>query len=289
MRDLLDSFTSKLGSLGKRTVIIGAAVVVLVLIFIVSLITLTGGGGDGDGEEDFGEMGELMVFDQVGDDLPGGAGATVEERVAATMEAMDPTATPVPPTETPDIPATFQAEMEERRERAERVLKLNPLDRDTVRNPYLNDAELNYMSDMGGVLWSNTKAWMHVRRVLYVEVPDWSLELLEYHVSEARGFLEEAGLRENWRDYELGEIVEAYGRTVYQGMDGVGDAVGYLREAEQILGMSDSGLSSDLLFEDRERLGQLGRQAERSLGEFDDAMSRYGCSVCGELFRLRGR
>lgn len=292
MVDFLESIKGRLGSLDRRTLVllgVGGFLVVLVIVVVISVT----GGGEGDGDVD--NLGELMVFDNDGEDGGGGAGSgglvsesVVESRVQATLEAMVPTETPVPPTSTPDIGATFEAEMDERRQRSDRILKLNPLDSDLERNPYLNDSELKYLNDMGGMLWSHTKVWMHLRHLLFLDVADWSHEVVEYHYLESKEFLEQAEDVRSRRDYELGEVVESYGNTIHEGMRGVSEGVRYLGEAERLLEGSDSGLSSDLSFEDREELGKLARQVERSLGEFDDAMSRYGCSVCGELFRLRG-
>ena len=287
MVDFLDSISRKIGSMDKRLMLLVAGVVVIGAFTLVVLMTLGGGGDDGD------DLGEQMVFEDDGSVTQGGGvlvdAMSVAERVEATLEAMEPTATPVPPTPTPDIAATFEAELEGRRERTERILKLHPLDKDVVRNPYLNDAELEYLSDLGVVLWSHTKAWLHLRRVLFVDVTEWSHRNVEYHYLEAKSFLAEAEGAESRRDYELGEVVEGYGVTIEEGMRGIANAVRYLGEAERLLRDSESGLIADLSYEDREELGQLSRKVEKNLGDFDDAMSRYGCSVCGELFRLRGR
>ena len=292
MRDVLNRVIEPLRSLsGRSLVFIGIGLAILLVIVVAGLTML--GGGDASSVD---PLSQQMVFDNGDAGLVEGtpgvdpllSASVVEQRVAATIEAMTPTATPVP-SPTPDIPATFEAQMEERRARAERVLQLHPLDQDIQRNPYLNDAELSFLSDLGGVLWSNTKAWMHVRRVLFLDVGDWSYEVLDFHVSEADLFVVEGRERRTSRDYELGDIVAAYGRVVQEGVAGVGDAVESLKEARTILADSETGLGTDLPFEDRERLRQLSREAEKAIGEFDDAMSRYGCSVCGELFRFRSR
>ena len=294
MPGFLESLIGRVSDMEMRTRILAAGALLGVAVLVFVVFTALGGGGDGDGDADDPLTSQMIFDDPPSAEGGGGAAAVmvdesvVEARVAATVEALEQAVTVVP-TQTPDIAATFQAEMADRRERADRVLKLHPLDKDVSRNPYLNGVELRYLSDMGLVLWSNTKAWMHVRRVLFVEVADWSVPLLEYHVSEAKAALEEGKEGRSRRDYELGEVVEAYGRTINEGMTGIADAVTRLAEAQVILLGSDSGLSSDLSYEDREKLGQLKRQVERDVGEFDDAMSRYGCSVCGELFRLRGR
>ena len=292
MRDLLSGLVDKVTGMETRTLVLVGVGVVTVAVLMVVALTMMGGGSSADDDP----LSRQMVFpdgsggeDAGALDSEGGMTASViEQRVAATIAAMVPTATPIP-TPSPDIPATFQAQMEERRARSERVLQLHPLDRDVVRNPYLNDAELSYLSDLGGVLWANTKAWMHVRRLLFVDVGDWSYEVVNFHVAEAQLSLAEAKDRRSRRDYEVGDVVAAYGRVIEDGVRGVSDAVKALDDARDILQGSDSGLSADLPYEDRELVRQLSREAEKSIGGFDDAMSQYGCSVCGELFRLRSR
>ena len=291
MRDIVSGLVDKVTAMETKTLVMAGIGVVTVVVLMVAVLTLTGGSSPDDDP-----LSRQMVFP----DGQGGGGddrlleegelpaSVIEQRVAATIAAMAPTATPVP-TATPDIPATFQAQMEERRARSERVLQLHPLDRDVVRNPYLNDAELSYMSDLGGVLWANTKAWMHVRRLLFVDVGDWTFEVVNFHVAEAELSLAESEDQRSRRDYEIGDVVAAYGRVIEDGVDGVSEAVKALDDARDILQGSDSGLSADLPFEEREMLRQLSRKAEKAIGGFDDAMSQYGCSVCGELFRLRGR
>ncbi len=290
MPGFIDSLFGKITEMdGKKRLAIGGVVVLVVAAVVTGWMLMLGGE-----KARVNPLETQMEFDEPsgGVEVEGGGmlyeESVIQRRVQATLEAIPPEDTPVP-TETPDVPATFQAEMADRRARADRVLKLHPLDREVVRNPYLNYAEVSYLEDLGGVLWANAKAWMHIRRVLFVEVADWSLPLLEFHVSEGELFLKEGDEYRSRRDYELGEVVEAYGDTIYEGMEGIKEGLERLSEAEDILAESDSGLSSDLSYEDREELGRLKRQAERDLGEFDDAMSRYGCSVCGELFRLKGR
>lgn len=214
--------------------------------------------------------------------------SVIAERVAATVAAIVPTHTPVP-TPTPDIAATLQAELAANRARSDRMLKLDPLSVRETRNPYLTGNEMDHLLGLGEALWDHTKAWLHMRELLALSLSDWSVSGAGFHISESARHLETYGDRDS-RRYgrdRLGEVVATYTDTLEAGMAGVRQASLKLEQAWHVLSRSPSGLMVDLPFEDRERVAQLAREAESGLTEFDNAMSRYGCSVCGELFRLR--
>ena len=267
----------------------------------VYMVFIKGGGDEAPGGNiDLSGQIDFSTLPDAGDVAGSGGGAdsaaavpvmleedVVAERVAATIEAMGPFETPVP-TPTPDIAATLQAELNTNRSESDRILRLDPLNSREPRNPYLTEGEIERMAEMGPALWSHTKAWLHVREVLSLGVGDWSSRFLGFHIFEAESYVADfTDRRERRGSDDVGEVVVAYVRSVEEGMQGVRSAVLSLQRAAAILGRSESGAMVDLPFEEREEIARLARDAEELLVEFDNAMSQYGCSVCGELFRLR--
>ena len=201
-------------------------------------------------------------------------------RVAETIEAM---ATPVPPptpTPTPDIAATLQAELDRNRALAPPVVLLNPLDLETDRDPYLTPAELDYFRKLGPRLWVYTQVWLHVQKILSVDSSEWDSDVLGYDVEVARDLLSSAPERPMLSSSgDVDPLVRAYADSVESGMAGVREAVSRLSEAVEILAGEEVG------HPEREELLRASRGVEGHLAVFDEAMSAYGCSVCGELFR----
>ena len=120
MRDTLE----RLAEVDRKKLLVYAGIAVVFLLLVVGSCRLVGGEKEPSVEEVAVEP--VMVEE-----------SEVERRVAATVEAMEPeaTATPEP---TPDVAATLQADMEANREKSGRVLMMNPLDSDELRNPYLS-------------------------------------------------------------------------------------------------------------------------------------------------------
>ena len=257
----------------NKMVLAAGAVVFLVLV-IGLLVVVRGGGGqpaDGSGEESplLAETGTGVVDDE----------SVIAERVAATMEAMQPAPTVTP---TPDIAATLQAELFANR--MDRLV-LSPLDRRGERNPYLNEDELEYLTGLGDRLWVYTKVWLHVRELLSVDPVKWTLEFVEGEVRQASALLGSVTERRSPSSAEVGEVVLVYGQTIEEGMSEVGQAVTLLEEAVRVLGEADEG--EPLSAGGRQSLTVIVRAVEDGMDGFDRAMSSYGCSICGELFRHR--
>ena len=282
-----------------RKVLVGGILLVVLVFAVIGFFLFSGGGGPPGGAVDLGEQIDFSAVAPSGE--PGSSGepggsvppplldeSVVAERVAATIEAMVPAETPAP-TLTPDIAATLQAELRANRARSDRILQLGPLDSREARNPYLTASELDHIIRIGPVLWAHTKAWLHVQELLSLGVSDWSSSSLGFHVSQAEGHVEPyVGRAVASPDRRgVGELVSAYTVTVEEGMRGVRSSVSLLSKALRILEMSDTGQMVDLPFEDRQEIAQLAQDAEDHLVDFDDSMSQYGCSICGELFRLR--
>ena len=80
-----------------------------------------------------------------------------------------------------------------------------------------------------------------------------------------------------------GPRVAAYGEEVVYGFSSLTEAVQRMRQAEGLLrdigpgGALDQGQADQLLLIDT--------QVNEAIWEYHRVMSRYGCSICGELFR----
>ena len=264
-----------------RKVVLGGLVLVLVLLFVVAYFFTSGGSGE-PGE------GELMTFSDSGPGSESGADglpfpsspqldeSVIEERVAATLAAM-----PTPePTVTPDIGATLAAELAQNR--PERSLVLNPLDFQDVRTPHLTEDELEYFRAVGRHIWVYTRVWFRIQETLAVGSSDWTVMMLSEDVEWSRELLASLPKQPGRESGAIGEVVEAYLESLELGMDGVDDSISRLEDAEKLL---DEALVIGLT--EREQLARIARDIERLSGDFDDVMSSYGCSICGELFRYR--
>ncbi len=260
---------------------IGLVVVSLtaVLLIGIPIFILTSGDDEGaDGSAGAAGTGEALLGP---DGLPLRSteeiiAESVSESVAATMQAI-PTPTLAP---TPDVAATLQAQLAFNRDLAPAVVALDPLVREEDRSPYLTPAELGYFEEIGPRLWIHTQVWFHVRRVISVEVAEWDPEVFNYDLGRAEELLASAPDRANYSSMgEVGFVVRSYADDIETGMAGVSQAVTQLAEARSILEEEEVGAP------ERTRLIRISRDVEYLLDGFDEAMSSYGCSVCGELFR----
>ena len=203
--------------------------------------------------------------------------SVIEERVAATIAAM-----PVPEsTPTPDIGATLSAELA--MNRPERAIVLSPLDVQGSRTPHLTEDELAYFRGMGGRIWAYTKVWLRLQDVLSVDPFRWSETMLAEDVEWSQNVLLSAPDAPVGGSGSVSEVVLAYVKTLDEGMTGVRDAVARMDDAREIIAGSQ-GMSP----EEREDVARIARDMDRLTVAFDEAMSAYGCSICGELFRYRG-
>ena len=285
---MVDRITRLDRRIGIVIVIVG---VILILSLVLWLVTsIMGGdespGGGTGGTEDWmrPQPGELGPDGQPGElGLDGQPIIPVAELVAqavqATMEAI-PTPTPSP---TPNIAATLQAEMALNRKMVSPVLMLNPLDLKLDRDPYLTSNELRYFRELGPRLWTYTRVWLHLQEVLSVDIAEWDFGVLEHDLGRAQALLESAPDRPQFerggRGQPVDPLVRAYSDSIETGMTGVREAVARLSDAEDVLSRPVVGHS------ERDELLRIARDVEDLLADFDSAMSAYGCSVCGELFR----
>ena len=267
---------------------IGLAVVGVVLVLLISVPFFLMGGGDENGDENGDVVDDAFLIPLEDAPLvPGGLALPSQEElvafsVAATIEAI-PTETPVP-TPTPNVAATLQAQLSFNREQAPPVIALNPLDSDGSRDPYLTSVELEFFRDLGPRLWVYTQVWFHVRQIIAVEVSEWDAGVFGEDLEWAQTVLASAPDRSGYSGMgEVDPVVRSYADTIEAGMKGVSQAVVRLAEAKSILEEEEVGPL------ERSKLIRISREVEYLLDEFDGAMSAYGCSVCGELFRWAGR
>ena len=270
-------------SLDRR---IGIAVVAVAMLLFLGFVawgvsSLMGDDGDDDSSDGSrsGDPGPLS--DEVGlDGEPIPLSTVVARAVRSTVEAL-PTPTPVP---TPDIASTLQAELNLNREVVQPVVVLSPLDLDADRDPYLTPGELAYFRDLGPRLWTYVQAWLHLQNFLSREVSEWELESFFVTMEEVRFLVGSAPARPRLRasrDNPVDPLVRAYANSIESGMTGVREAVSRFSDAEDVL-LEMEG------HQRREALLRIVHDVEEYLADFHDAMSSYGCSVCGELFRRSG-
>ena len=267
---------------------IGLAVVGVVLVLLISVPFFLMGGSDENGDENGDVVDDAFLIPMEDAPLvPGGLALPSQEElvafsVAATIAAI-PTETPVP-TPTPNVAATLQAQLAFNREQAPPVIALNPLDSDGSRDPYLTSVELEFFRDLGPRLWVYTQVWFHVRQIIAVEVSEWDAGVFGEDLEWAQTVLASAPDRSGYSGMgEVDPVVRSYADTIEAGMKGVSQAVVRLAEAKSILEEEEVGPL------ERSKLIRISREVEYLLDEFDGAMSAYGCSVCGELFRWAGR
>ena len=267
---------------------VGLAVVGVVLVLFISVPFFLMSGGDENGDENGDVVDDAFLIPLEDAPLvPGGLALPSQEElvafsVAATIAAI-PTETPVP-TPTPNVAATLQAQLAFNREQAPPVIALNPLDSDGSRDPYLTSVELEFFRDLGPRLWVYTQVWFHVRQIIAVEVSEWDAGVFGEDLEWAQTVLASAPDRSGYSGMgEVDPVVRSYADTIEAGMKGVSQAVVRLAEAKSILEEEEVGPL------ERSKLIRISREVEYLLDEFDGAMSAYGCSVCGELFRWAGR
>ena len=274
---MVDRITQLDRRIGIVIVIVGVVVIMTLVLWLVASLT----GGDGSAGEGAGGAADWMqpMPDELGPDGEPIPQATLVARaVAATIEAI-PTPTPLP---TPNVAATLQAELALNRERVRPVLMLNPLDLELDRDPYLTPDELRYFRELGPRLWTYTRVWLHLQEVLSVDIAEWDLSVIQHDLGRAQVLLESAPERPKFgrgsRDKPVDPLVRAYADSIETGMTSVREAVARLSDAEDIL-------AGPVGHPERDELLRIARDVEQLLAGFDDAMSAYGCSVCGELFR----
>ena len=290
---ILDRFRD----MSRRRLIIFSVVGLLVLILLVFVLQgLTGGEPSevtedaGEGEAiiaiDFSEFPEEGEGEAVPGSDPGGASLmSVDEQVKATVAAMNPTPTPtlVP---TPNIAATVQAGIASRQGSGSFSLAKNPLDAGVMRSPELTSDEKLYFAAMGDDLWVASQVYLRLIEVSSSEYQDWSGAYLKDRLSYIEALLETfSGSRPAPSSSNVGDVVITYVAFIDQGIASVKEAVEELRGAVKVFEESEGEYLDELEASERDLLRQHYLSMNGLLLDFYSAMSSYGCSACGELFR----
>ena len=261
-------------------IVIGVIVVLMLLIVGVQRLGSNGDGGDGQDGALAGPLpGEVGYVDMVlVDNL-------VVEQVSATVAAMEPTATPEP---TPDIAATVQARLN---------LGVSPslsqpvLGRGDVRNPYLRKVDIQHLHELGEELWLAVVVYLRLAEVSGLDFNDLSWTFVEERVEVVDGVF--SGGVSEWLDETpdegdgLDPLVKEYAESVWDGMGGIKEAGLALRGIHDLFRESGVEYVVEMSTEDRAAVQSLYLSIGGRLRVFDEVMSRYGCSVCGELFRVK--
>lgn len=295
IRGLLDRFRD--WPLRLR-ILAGAGIGLFLAAVLVSvLLTMSGGSGGGDAGVS-GDDSDLAVDFGEADDAPAVAEAspvpeptmTLEERVLSAVAATVAAKYPEPePTEvpTPDVAATLAAEVAASRGGGQSGRQVNPLDAGGVRNPYLSERDVRYLSVMGEDLWVATQLYL---RLAEVAARDYS-RLTATYMRERLAFIDGllAGLPEyDNRDLSsagLNELVISFVAFVDGGIRSVERAAGEFRSMAAVFDQAGAETLAGLNAVQRDAVRQHYLELNGLLVDFYAVMSAYGCSACGGLFR----
>lgn len=296
---------SRLKDRPKWQLLLIAGGVVGVLIVVVLLMSrMSGGEGDGGAAGAGGDSSGL-------DGEAGGEGfesameyeMRVSGDVAATVAAMEPTSTPEP---TADVAATVTARLGAEVRGSDELALSRVLDGSGYRDPVLRSAERALLERLGGVFWEGVLVYLALADVVKVDFTEVSWTLVEDNVKEidyvlglkmeiddegekVRPELEWSSLEKrdgySGSGHDVDEVVAAYVERVWISLEGLREAGLELRSMNELF--HDAGVEYvvEMSPSDREVLEALYLGIGYRLSEFDRMVSRYGCSICGELFR----
>lgn len=284
---------------GQLAVIGGGVLAVIIL--VVVLITSLGGGESEPG------VGSGMAAG--GDGVAGGpfSGPEFEERlaedVAATVAALEPTATPEP---TLDISATVIARLGSETRGSDEMALSRVLQGSDYRSPILRKSERVLLEDLGAVFWEGVLVYFALAEVVSVDFGQVSWTLVEDEVRmvdfvlgiervrddedpRASADVEWASVEDRERtsrsQEDVDPLVDAYVEEVWGTLEGLRQAALDLRTMNELFHASGVEYVVEMDPENRAELEGLYLGISHRLKEFDRLISRYGCSICGELFR----
>ena len=299
-----------LGDWKVRGLMGGGVVGVVFAVITVAVMMFTGGGEAGaalDGVS-ISEDGVMVFEDEPvaavpsAEPLEGADGSSVAvldpvrssddgriaDAVAATLEALQPT---VVPTRAADYLGTLEAGLHRSRSEYPSV-SVNPLALGNERVGGLSESEMELFMQYGVYFWDVLQAWVVVRSVLQSrEVHDWERDWLVEQMDLVGWLMPTAGtLMDLSRqdDEEIGEVVRAYLGNVREAEYSFRDAMGSLNSALNVFERANADRFRELEPEEADEVWQLYFDAEKSALELGLVMSAYGCSICGELYRVSG-
>ena len=293
---LFDRFAEM--SLARKLALFGGLLAV-VLVVAAGALMLTGQAGGAGGDADI--LPTLSWDDEQGDagagSQPSAGGGSfsamtdddLSTAVAATVEALLPTATPVP---TPDVAATVEADLAARRVERSVELDRNPLDSQQPRNPHLTGAEVAALAAMGESVWASSMIYLELLQVVNMDFPLLTREFMSARAGQTgrlAGQLEVSEEARPDRDQSLSDVVSAYIDHLDRGISAIQAAAREVHSAASVFDAAGVDEASFLGEEERQQLWEHYLAIERVVFSFHSVMSVYGCSACGELFRHPGR
>lgn len=289
-----------------QLLLMGGGVAGVLVVVVLLVATLTGGesegsgaGGDGSGVSGVGGGVQGAGFESAME-----YEMRVAEDVSATLAAMEPTATPEP---TADVAATVTARLAGNLRGSDELALSRVLDGREYRNPVLRRPELAVIEDLGAAFWEGVLVYMALADVVSVEFHEVSWTLVENEVKiidfvlglkgevdeegkEVEAELEWASLEDRERHSrssdDLDPVVEAYVERVWDALEGLRSAGLDLRSMNELFHEARVEYVVEMTPEHREAVEALYLGIGFRLSEFDTLVSEYGCSICGELFRL---
>ena len=268
--------------------------VALVLVMILAIVMLSGGEDEIDYSVALGEA-------AVGGAGVGGAGVglsetDVEARVMQTIAAQVPTDTLEP---TVDIPATLIAVELIARQTREPVLGAGGLGFGSTSEPAgefvpeygFSVSDERFLAGMGLPVWYSTRIHLELESIfklkpeLFLNIDDSRrvLEWMEYDVDRA---LRDISSLDSHRD-ALTPSVLSYGNYIEEMVLLNRESVSLFRTMYLMSNDREGLIYGDLTDKERSEIDTMYWDVKENVRDYSRGMQRYGCSVCGELYRGR--
>ena len=266
----------------KFRMIGAAAVVVLAVLGAILLATSLGG----EDEIDF----SAALAEPVPGVEPGLSESDVQARVEQTIAAQVPTETPIP---TPDIPQTLVAmEMAAQATRSLETASSSPgfTDREPEKFGYvLSVSDERYLDNLGLPVWHSVRVHLRLQVVFSQKPEDFLnsdetrrlLEVMERDMNRATRELEGLDAHRSG----VTPQVARYGVHIEDLIYLVAESVSLFRSMYYDANEQEGLGFNDLTDAARSEITDLYWDVKDKLDDFDREMQKFGCSVCGELYR----
>ena len=271
----------------SRVRMIGAgAAAALVVVIIIAVVAM---GGDGEPEIDYSAALAVPI-------APGLTEEEVDERVQQTIAAQAPTDTPEP---TVDVPATLvAAEEAARATRAATTGGVNspgfaptasPAESAGAHRYGLSETDKRYLSGLGLPVWFSTRIHLEMQRMFRLHQrefvnTDEARRVLEWMEVDVDRALREVKSLDSLRG-SLSPEVRSYGVYVEELILLNRDAVSKFRTMYHGANEEEGLVYDDLTDAARSEIDNVYFDVKELLRDYQRGMQRYGCSVCGELYR----
>lgn len=270
-----------------RIVMVGGGAA-LVFVMILAVVMLSGGEEEIDYSAALGEV-------AVGGSGVGLSETDVEERVMQTIAAQVPVDTPEP---TADIPATLIAAELIARQTREPVLVAGSPGFSPTSGPSefvpqygFSVSDERFLAGMGLPVWYSTRIHLELESIfklkpeLFLNTGDSRrvLEWMEYDVDRA---LRDISSLDSHRD-ALTPSVRSYGNYIEEMVLLNRESVSLFRTMYQVSNDQEGLVYGDLTDKERSEIDTMYWDVKENIRDYSNGMQRYGCSVCGELYRGR--